>query len=94
MMHCACVLGGAALSMVLVDLGNGVTRISEVAMVPLGGDVGEEWCDLDFPLPVRVRDAFVVALGLLGAWPCGCVFAGRARGVSDVAAEVRVRAIR
>ncbi len=82
-----------ALSMVLTDVGNGVTKITEVAMVPLGGDEGDGWCDLEFPLPARVRDAFGVALGLVGRWPCQCVLAGRMRAVSDAAALVVVRAV-
>lgn len=90
---CASGMGDQALSMVLTDMGNGVTRITEVEMVPLGGDAGEEWCDLEYPLVPRVRDALGVALGILGKWPCQCVVVGRARAISEVAAQVLVHVL-
>lgn len=67
---------GFALSMVLTDMGNGVTRISGVRFVvaPLRCPPG--WSALVLPLSPRVRDAIIVSRGLapslrFAGLPCG-----------------------
>lgn len=74
--ECAGFCGGGAVRLVLVDCGNGVTRIEGVerAEVP-----GEGWEDVDWPLPGRVVDALGVALAHLGVEPCGCEVRARAQ---------------
>lgn len=84
---CLSGLGGLALSMVLSDLGNGVTRVSEVALVPVPGEFGPEWEVSGHPIPGRVLDAVGVALGVLGRRACRCVLRGRVRSLSERQAQ-------
>jgi len=80
------IVGGGGLSLVLSDMGNGVTRVSDVACVakPSAG-----WCAARFPLPSRVFDAVCTALGLVSCPPLctGCVPDGRLRWMDEAHTE-------
>lgn len=92
---CMAGMGTMALTMMLSDLGNGVTRVSRVALVPmLDSDQAKRagWLPMVFPLTARVRDAIGLALGVLGLGSlCArCLPDGRCRYVTETDTEYMV----